>query len=64
MSREEALHALAELGDAKDQHDAQMMLAGPVITPKEAARLNDWFPMLTPLAMSVRLALRSMARGG
>lgn len=59
MSREEALTVLAtaEDVDPREKHLAELMLAGPRITPAEEARLNDWRPMLPPLAVAVRMAL-------
>lgn len=63
MTREQALQTLAAHGDEVDKRRAELMLAGPEITMREELRLNDWRPMLPPLVMSVRLALRRMANG-
>lgn len=63
MNREQALRTLAQHGEGTDKHLATLMLAGPEISIKEEVRLNDWFPLPSPLTVAVRLALRSMANG-
>lgn len=59
MTREQALAVLAEAGDELDKKRAAMLLAGPTMTLKDEVRMRDWFPMLPPLAMAVRSALKA-----
>jgi len=56
MTRAQTLEVLAARGNRM----AQLMLAGPEITPEDEKRLADWLPLPKPIAFAVRLALRSM----
>lgn len=64
LSREEALRIMATADGvgAREKHLAELMLEGPAISPAEERRLNDWRPMLPPVSMAVRLALRAWNR--